>query len=41
MAEGSASRWSTAKVDTAGLSALLKTRQQMNELGYTPEVAPA
>jgi tRNA nucleotidyltransferase/poly(A) polymerase len=34
-------RWSTAKVDTAGLSALLKTRQQMNELGYTPEVAPA
>jgi tRNA nucleotidyltransferase (CCA-adding enzyme) len=34
-------RWSTAKVDTAGLSALMKTRQQMNELGYTPEVAPA
>jgi tRNA nucleotidyltransferase (CCA-adding enzyme) len=34
-------RWSTAKVDTAGLGALLKTRQQMNELGYTPEVAPA
>src|ERR1700691_1605290 len=33
--------WSTAKVDTAGLGALLKTRQQMNELGYTPEVAPA
>src|SRR5208337_1650413 len=33
-------RWSTAKVDTAGLGALLKTRQQMNELGYTPEVAP-
>src|SRR5712672_80015 len=33
--------WSTAKVDTAGLSALMKTRQQMNELGYTPEVAPA
>jgi hypothetical protein len=28
-------------VDTAGLSALLKTRQQMNELGYAPEVAPA
>src|SRR6202166_3676076 len=33
--------WSTAKVDTAGLSALVKTRQQMNELGYTPDVAPA
>jgi hypothetical protein len=23
------------------LGALMKTRQQMNELGYTPEVAPA
>lgn len=34
-------RWSTAKVDTAGLGALIKTRQQMNELGYTPDVAPA
>jgi tRNA nucleotidyltransferase (CCA-adding enzyme) len=34
-------RWSTAKVDTVGLGALMKTRQQMNELGYTPEVAPA
>jgi tRNA nucleotidyltransferase/poly(A) polymerase len=33
--------WSSAKVDTVGLSALMKTRQQMNELGYTPEVAPA
>src|ERR1700686_1798354 len=33
--------WTTAKVDTAGLGALVKTRQQMNELGYTPEVAPA
>jgi tRNA nucleotidyltransferase (CCA-adding enzyme) len=33
--------WSSAKVDTAGLGALVKTRQQMNELGYTPEVAPA
>jgi len=33
--------WSSAKVDTAGLSALLKTRQQMNELGYAPDVAPA
>jgi tRNA nucleotidyltransferase (CCA-adding enzyme) len=34
-------RWSSAKVDTAGLGALVKTRQQMNELGYTPDVAPA
>jgi tRNA nucleotidyltransferase (CCA-adding enzyme) len=33
--------WSSAKVDTAGLGALMKTRQQMNELGYMPEVAPA
>ncbi len=33
--------WSSAKVDTAGLGSLVKTRQQMNELGYTPEVAPA
>src|SRR5271154_409474 len=33
--------WSTAKADTAGLGALIKTRQQMNELGYTPDVAPA
>jgi len=34
-------RWSTAKADIASLSALMKTRQQMNELGYTPDVAPA
>ncbi|MGO9865688.1 MAG: CCA tRNA nucleotidyltransferase [Terriglobales bacterium] len=34
-------RWSTAKADTAGLNALMKTRQQMNELGYAPEVAPS
>ncbi len=33
--------WSAAKVDTVGLSALMKTRQQMNELGYTPDVAPS
>jgi tRNA nucleotidyltransferase/poly(A) polymerase len=33
--------WSTAKVDTAGLGALMKTRQQMNDLGYAPDVAPA
>jgi tRNA nucleotidyltransferase (CCA-adding enzyme) len=34
-------RWSSAKVDTAGLAQLLKTRQQMNELGYSPDPAPA
>src|ERR1700732_2191744 len=33
--------WSTAKVDTAGLSELIKTRQQMNQLGYTPDPSPA
>jgi len=33
--------WTTAKVDAASLSALMKTRQQMNELGYTPDVAAA
>jgi tRNA nucleotidyltransferase (CCA-adding enzyme) len=32
-------RWSTAKVDSAGLGALTKTRQQMNELGYQPDMA--
>lgn len=35
------SRWTSAKVDSAGLSALMKTRQQMNELGYAPDVAAA
>jgi len=34
-------RWTAAKVDAAGLNATMKTRQQMNELGYTPDVAPA
>jgi tRNA nucleotidyltransferase (CCA-adding enzyme) len=34
-------RWSTAKVDSAGLAQLLKTRQLMNELGYMPDPAPA
>src|SRR5437773_8313412 len=34
-------RWTTAKVDAAGLGQLLKTRQQMNELGYTPDPASA
>jgi len=33
--------WTTAKVDTTGLAQLLKTRQQMNELGYAPDPAPA
>jgi tRNA nucleotidyltransferase (CCA-adding enzyme) len=33
--------WTTAKVDAVGLSQLLKMRQQMNELGYLPDPAPA
>src|SRR5271169_282108 len=33
--------WTTAKVDTVGLSQLVRTRQQMNELGYTPDPSPA
>src|SRR5262249_24731888 len=33
--------WTTAKVDTNGLSQLMKARQQMNELGYQPDPAPA
>src|SRR5881394_634644 len=33
--------WTVAKVDTNGLSQLMKTRQQMNELGYAPDPAPA
>jgi tRNA nucleotidyltransferase (CCA-adding enzyme) len=33
--------WTTAKVDTNGLSQLMKTRQQMNELGYQPDPSPA
>jgi tRNA nucleotidyltransferase (CCA-adding enzyme) len=34
-------RWSSARVDTAGLAHLMKTRQQMNEIGYSPDPAPA
>lgn len=34
-------RWTSAKADTNGLSQLIKTRQQMNELGYLPDPAPA
>lgn len=33
--------WTTAKVDAAGLADLVKTRQQMNQLGYTPDPSPA
>ncbi len=33
--------WTTSKADSAGLNALMKTRQQMNELGYTPDMAAA
>jgi tRNA nucleotidyltransferase (CCA-adding enzyme) len=33
--------WTTAKVDTAGLNQLMKTRQQMSEFGYNPDPAPA
>jgi tRNA nucleotidyltransferase (CCA-adding enzyme) len=33
--------WSTAKIDTNGLSQLMKTRQQMVDLGYAPDAGPA
>jgi len=33
--------WSSAKVDTQSLAQLLKTRQQMQELGYFTDPAPA
>jgi len=33
--------WNTSKIDTNGLAQLLKTRQQMNELGYNPDPSPA
>jgi tRNA nucleotidyltransferase/poly(A) polymerase len=33
--------WTTAKIDTNGLAALTKGRQQMVELGYAPDPAPA
>lgn len=32
--------WSVTKVDNAGLAQLTKLRQQMVELGYTPDTAP-
>jgi len=31
--------WSVAKVDNVGLSSLIKTRQQMNSLGYNPDMS--
>jgi len=33
--------WSASKVDTASLAELLKTKQQMLDLGYTLDAAPA
>jgi tRNA nucleotidyltransferase/poly(A) polymerase len=33
--------WTVAKVDSNGLSTLMKTRQQMVDLGYTPDAGPA
>ena len=33
--------WSSAKVDTNGIGALMKTRQQMVDLGYAPDAGPA
>jgi tRNA nucleotidyltransferase/poly(A) polymerase len=33
--------WTSAKVDTNGIMALMKTRQQMVDLGYTPDAGPA
>lgn len=35
------SHWTVAKVDTEGLSQLMKTRQQMIDLGYAPDPSPA
>jgi len=33
--------WTTAKVDANGLASLMKTRQLMVDLGYTPDAGPA
>jgi len=33
--------WTTAKIDTAGLTQLMKTRQQMGEFSLNPDPAPA
>lgn len=35
------SHWTTAKVDAAGLTQLMKTRQQMSDFGLNPDPAPA
>jgi tRNA nucleotidyltransferase/poly(A) polymerase len=34
-------RWTAAKVDLNGINTLMKTRQQMVDLGYTPDAGPA
>ena len=34
-------RWTANKVDVNGITALMKTRQQMVDLGYTPDAGPA
>jgi len=36
-----APHWTSAKADTSGLAQLMKTRQQMNELGYFPDPSSA
>src|ERR1041385_4372728 len=33
--------WTSAKADAVNLASLVKTRQQMNEMGYLPDTAPA
>jgi tRNA nucleotidyltransferase (CCA-adding enzyme) len=33
--------WTSAKADAVNLGQLVKTRQQMNEMGYLPDTAPA
>src|ERR1700723_1955461 len=33
--------WTVAKVDSNGISQLMKTRQQMVDMGYTPDAGPA
>jgi tRNA nucleotidyltransferase/poly(A) polymerase len=35
------SHWTSAKADAVNLGQLVKTRQQMNEMGYLPDTAPA
>jgi tRNA nucleotidyltransferase (CCA-adding enzyme) len=35
------SHWTSAKVDANGITALMKTRQQMVDLGYAPDAGPA